>query len=392
MPHIRQRQIEQIFKKRLKISRVVLLNGARQTGKSFFVRELLADSKIEVKYLSLDTANQYALAIQSPTQFLNQRDSADQVLAIDEAQKSPMLFNAVKEIVDINTRPGQFVLLGSTEFSHRTNIMESLTGRASPLTMYPFNVAEIKHLPLQSQLRFDVKAKPRVTLTDVLQYFERGGLPGIFSVRENDVRMQLLFDWIDLTVNRDLFQIKGTRFVPALARQVLEAVAQLDDSSATEVGRRLRISTQTATKYLSALQALFVVHEIPVFPGSTGKNQYVICDCGLGRALGATKQNILRAWFLNEILSQATYRGERFHTNVFTYRGSKGGRIDFVLKLKEEIIATCLFAFENLSYQDFEIMRAFKSKNSKAKLIALAPVGSAIRNDKIDVLPYEFIV
>lgn len=230
------------------------------------------------------------------------------------------------------------------------------------------------------------------SLNDVLQYLERGGLPGIFSIRENDTRLQLCFDWIELTVNRDLFQIRGTRFIPAVARQILESVAKLDDTSATEIGRQLRISTQKVTTYLSALKALFVVNEVPPFIGSTGKSQFVICDCGIAKALEATQQNLLRTWFLNEILSQATYRGERFHTQVFTFRGSKGGRIDFVLKLKDQIVAVRLFPFEKITYQDLEILRAFKVKNLDAELLAFAPVTTGIRLDDVVLLPYQSIV
>src|SRR5437016_14495132 len=88
---------------------VVLLHGARQTGKSTLIRHL-AENAYPSQYVTLDDAVSLAAARQDPAGFLS---SIDGPVAIDEVQRAPELFVAIKALVDRNRRPGRFLLSGS---------------------------------------------------------------------------------------------------------------------------------------------------------------------------------------------------------------------------------------------------------------------------------------
>ncbi len=97
----------------------------------------LIPEKINRLYKTLDLASVKNFAAENPDTFVRDVENG-QLLIIDEAQKVPALFDSVKAVVDEQRRPGQFILLGSTEFSKLTNIRESLTGKASRLRIFPY--------------------------------------------------------------------------------------------------------------------------------------------------------------------------------------------------------------------------------------------------------------
>lgn len=387
MPHSRSRHLEELFFKRLKSNAVVALNGARQVGKSFLAREILKKHIRNSHYVTLDNPANLEMASTNPSSFLRQHPPSD-LLIIDEAQKVPMLFGAIKEIVDLNRTPQQFLLLGSTEFSHRTKIKESLTGRATYLRLFPFNLAETKHLPLSKSL---FNQTLRVTRTETLKYLERGGMPGIFAVRDFETRQGFLNDWIQLTLERDLLVIQGkSQISPIFARRILQHIATQRDTSDSEIAKATRISIKTAQRYLSLLEALFVVSQIPVCLESTGRAQYVLCDCGIAHALGAPLLNKLRTWSHLELTSNLSNRSELLSSQLETYRGPKGGRIDFIFKGSTgQRTAILILPEEKFIQQDLEILKSFVSRFPDVRAVALAPVLKTIKLDKIEILPWE---
>lgn len=119
---------------------VVLLNGARQTGKTTLVRSLVKDLS-GAQYFSLDDAAVLAAASGDPPGFVA---AADRLMVIDEVQKVPELLPAIKLSVDRDRRPGRFLLTGSAHVLMLPKISESLAGRMEILTLWPFSQGEIE--------------------------------------------------------------------------------------------------------------------------------------------------------------------------------------------------------------------------------------------------------
>ena len=126
---------------RLKFARVVTLQGPRQCGKSTLTREWVTQWVKGSSYRTLDRLSDQEFARDNPESFLAQSEKAP-LQIVDEAQKAPPLFDAIKAQVDENPRPGQFLLLGSTEFSRETQIRENLTGRISRQRLFTLTGAE----------------------------------------------------------------------------------------------------------------------------------------------------------------------------------------------------------------------------------------------------------
>ena len=104
-------------------TRVVLVNGPRQCGKTTLVRQLGGD----MRYITLDDPNMAALAQQDPVGLIRQLDRA----IIDEVQRAPQLMLALKMAVDEDQRPGRFLLTGSANVLALPPSPLQGTGRAS---------------------------------------------------------------------------------------------------------------------------------------------------------------------------------------------------------------------------------------------------------------------
>src|SRR5882757_5511309 len=119
-----QRHLESQLRSALADTPVVLLNGARQTGKTTLVKQVANGRK--ATYLTLDDAATHAAATADPTGFVRGHDG---LLVIDEVQKAPQLLPAIKHAVDVKRKAGRFLLTGSANVLSLPKVSESLAGR-----------------------------------------------------------------------------------------------------------------------------------------------------------------------------------------------------------------------------------------------------------------------
>src|SRR5216683_1894459 len=123
-------------------TRVVVLNGARQTGKSTLARIVAAAFPgSELRYL--DEAPVRAAAQADPSLFVRH----DGLLVIDEVQRAPDLFLAIKHEADTDPRPGRFLLTGSARLPGLHDIPDLLPGRAETIELSPLSQGEIDRSP-----------------------------------------------------------------------------------------------------------------------------------------------------------------------------------------------------------------------------------------------------
>lgn len=130
------RFLEPTLRRALATFPVVLVTGARQTGKTTLLRERLRGSHA---YVSLERPDVRARALADPVAFLREAGSP---LVLDEIQHAPALLHFVKDAVDEDRRPGRWVLTGSQTFSLMQGVTQTLAGRVATLVLDPFSRAE----------------------------------------------------------------------------------------------------------------------------------------------------------------------------------------------------------------------------------------------------------
>ena len=127
-----KRNITSNLKDALADTPVVLLNGARQTGKSTLV-QWLSENKHPAKYITMDDSNILSAAISDPAGFLA---GYQESLIIDEIQRAPELFLAIKSLVDKKRKPGQFLLTGSANVLLLPKLADTLAGRMEIISLW----------------------------------------------------------------------------------------------------------------------------------------------------------------------------------------------------------------------------------------------------------------
>ena len=113
-----EREMTERFKRLSNTRKVVLITGARQVGKSTFVKSIKEEAR---KYITLDDLNLRELAINDPKLFLMNNQGP---LIIDEVQYAPNLFSYIKMDVDNSDEKGKYWLTGSQKFELMKNVSE----------------------------------------------------------------------------------------------------------------------------------------------------------------------------------------------------------------------------------------------------------------------------
>lgn len=390
MPHDRKRYLLPIIAKKLRFSPVVSIQGARQTGKSFLARELLGSSSRSLEYVTFDRGADRAFASKNPEAFILQHSEAHP-LVIDEAQKVPEVFDAVKYSVDSDRRPGRFLLLGSTEFSHLHKIRESLTGRMTRARLYPFTLRESLQLPLQNtEASFFIENKGPVARKELVRFLSGGGLPGIFAIRSAEERSSLLSDWIDLAVERDIHQIPKIRADSTVARRILEGIARLEHPDEAAISRFCGRDARLVKRHIQLLKELFILEELQAHPSGTGKAIYFICDVGLAANLGASFERQLYTWLVLEMLSKRAYLDQR-DRSFFYYRNSKGAIVELLEERAGKVSALKLLSEERFDIRQLSLLRSVGQKIKNSKCFALGATRASLKDEKIEIYPWESV-
>src|SRR3990167_9117395 len=279
---------------------VVLLNGPRQAGKSTLAQEV-AWHKHPARYLTLDDATTLAAARNDPQGFLAGFVGP---VVIDEIQRAPELFLAIKTQVDRDRRPGRFLLTGSADVLLLPHLAESLAGRMEILTLWPFSQGEIE----KNQEGFiDAVFSPaipqqhsRFQRSEWIQKVLRGGFPEVLG-RQTESRQAAWFGSYITTILqrdvRDITHIEGLTALPRLFALLAARAASLINFS--EISRTSTIPQSTLKRYMTILETTFLLQTLPAWSGNLSKRlvkapKLVIGDTGLmSYLLGLNEERLL---------------------------------------------------------------------------------------------------
>lgn len=244
----RQQHIEALTAA-LKRSRVVLLVGPRQCGKTTLARQIVPEDSI--KYFDLEDPVDLA-RLEEPMTAL---EPLRGLVVIDEVQRRPDLFPVLRVLVDRRNAPARFLVLGSASGDLQRQSSESLAGRVEQLTLSGFNVREL-----------DSNAEPRLWL--------RGGFPLSYLAHNNVDSGTWRNNFIQTLLERDLPQW-GVR-VPAMAlRRFWTMLAHYHGQTwnAAEPARALSVSQSTTRRYLDLLTDAYMIRQLQPYHANIGKRQ-----------------------------------------------------------------------------------------------------------------------
>lgn len=383
---------------------VVVLSGMRQTGKSTLLERLPELSKR--RYISFDDLNSLEAARLDPQGILTTKEP----VTIDEAQKFPEILSVIKREVDKNRKPGRFILSGSANFLLLKNIAESLAGRAVYLTLYPFNRREILGLSrrkpvlacfLEKGVFPEKKFKP-LTWGEIVT----GGMPTVClgqvkqpnvwfrgyeqTYLERDIRS--LSQVADLISFRHLLQLVSLRNAKVL--------------NISELARDAKLTVMTTTRYLSLMEASFVLFRLYPYLGNRSSRlikspKIYISDTGLAAYLSGVKKTDTHEPLRGALLEN--YVLQNLQSIISTYLPearlgywSVQGRfeVDFILEIGRQTVAIEVKYSSRIGESDLSGLNAYlgSAKNCLGGILAYNGTEIIKLKNKLWAIPIGLLV
>lgn len=361
---------------------VVLLNGARQAGKSTLAT-WVASGPHPATYLSFDDARTLAAARGDAAGFV---DGFAGPVVLDEIQKAVDLLPAIKRSVDCDRRPGRFLLTGSADVLMLPRVSESLAGRMEILTLWPLSQGEIDGrreafvdacfgaAPLNEPVETD--PWPRL-----VERMLRGGYPEVVS-RGADLQRDRWFDSYLTTLLqreiRDLAQVESLTALPRLLAVLAARATGLVNFA--ELSRSTTIPQTTLKRYVALLDLTFIIETLPAWAANLSQRlikspKLLLTDSGLlGHLLGLTADALLARRELAGPLLETFVAMElrkqigwsRTRPRMFHLRTTAGREVDLVLEARGgAVVGIEVKASATVDAGDFKALRLLADATGK---------------------------
>lgn len=351
-----KRIADRMLQERLAASGAVLIEGPKWCGKT---RTALENSKSHLFMQDPDRAVSYLKAADIKPSLLLQGETPR---LLDEWQTAPVLWDAVRFMVDQRGKPGQFILTGSAV--PKDNVVQHTgTGRISRLMMRPMSLYESLESNGSVSLRalFDGQTEidnfSPLTIEQIAFAIVRGGWPASIGESE-DIALRHAIDYVEAVINADVSRVDGIEKNPVRVRALLRSLSRNISTLATI--RTIRadialgdadesISEKTISQYLGALDRIFVTENLPAWnPALRSKSairtspKRLFVDPSIAAAvMRLTPSRLLDDFnyfgFLFESLCDRDLRiyAEAIDGQVFHYRDGSGLEADAVIALND---------------------------------------------------------
>jgi hypothetical protein len=345
------RTLEKTIRSAMKTFPAVLVTGPRQSGKTTLLKERFGRSH---RFISLEDPDLRRLIEEDPRGFL--RENPPPVI-LDEIQYIPQLLHYIKSGIDLDRRPGQWLLSGSQSFPLMQGVSQSLSGRVAVLSLLPLSLGESRELggnpaDLESILKGlfykstrMARTKPHPPPTPLENWILRGGYPEIRLDPEVD-RQIWMAGYIQTYLERDVRQMVNIgdlntfhRFLRLMAARTGQILNMSD------LARDVGMSVPTIKKWISILEASYQIFLLPPHFNNLGKRvikspKVYFLDTGIASYLmglhaeeplkrGPMMGPLFETLVVSEWVKAFYHRGER--PELYYWRSKTGLEVDLLI-------------------------------------------------------------
>lgn len=322
---------------------IIGIMGPRQSGKSTLAKMAFPNKK----YITLDDQNYRQMAISNPKDFLKAFPDG---LVIDEVQKVPEIFNAVKSLVDENEyETGKYILTGSSQFKLKTNMSDSLAGRIGTIKLLPFSSKELNQAELLPHNFYD--------------FILKGNYPPLYDPKRHFKPSTWFENYIDSYLDLDIAEQINFNNLSTFKKFIqICALSSGNQISVDAISRNVGVSAPTIKNWLSMLENSFIIHFLEPDTNNLGKNlvkssKLYFVDTGLlchllriktkeDLLLSNHKGAIVETMAVAELLKNRINQGQK--PNLTYFRDLKGFEVDTIANWNHS------FAVEIKSNEDTE--------------------------------------
>lgn len=400
---------------------VILVTGARQTGKSTLLEYINNSSNKKINYVTLDNMIERANAIEDPENFLRLHEAP---LIIDEFQYAPNLLSYIKIQVD-EARKNEifgdgtevktmYYLTGSQVFQTMKNVSESLAGRIGILELNPLSTREINKLKEDCFIP-DInilKKKEKLEYEPLGKIFDRiikGSYPILYNGQENNLE-NFYSAYIKTYIERDIRElinikdeVKFLKFISAVAARTGQ------EYNANDIGNDVGIDNKTVDEWMSILRNTFLVYFLQPYSNNAvsrviKRPKIYFMDTGLACYLAgyldsrtleksAYSGQIFETYVVSEIIKSYTNNSRDPRMHLYYYRDSNSKEIDLLVIHENNIYPVEIKKGANPgkeAIKNFNVVEKFELNSPNGVVICLSKEIHAL-NEKNYLVPIEYI-
>lgn len=369
------RFVESCLTEALTDTPVVLIHGPRQCGKTTLAQQV--GEARGYRYFSFDDTVALAAAQADPAGFV---DDLPERAILDEIQRAPGLFTAIKAAVDRRRTPGRYILTGSANVLLLPRLADSLAGRMEIVRLHPLAQSELAGRAggfLEGLFAGNFKTRTYDRLgTGLIQRVAAGGYPAALARATPRRRTAWYRDYIEMLVQRDvrdLARIGALETLPRLLTLAAGQTARLLNVS--DLAGPFQLSRPTIRDYVTLLERVFLLE--PLSPWHSNRLSRLIKtpklhlgDTGVACALlgfdaealardRATFGQLLETFVYQELRRQASWHDASIAFHHF--RDKDGAEVDIVLERgARELAGIEVKAGATVTAADFRGLRKLK--------------------------------
>jgi len=357
-------------------SPVVVITGARQTGKTTLVRA--AEALENHSYVSVDEIDIYEQSREDPDGLILRGSH----MVIDEVQRSPELLLAIKRAVDERRTAGRFVLTGSANLLLLQRVSETLAGRAVYMTLRPFTRLELLGMGESGTWGefFQVARENWPDLVgarlgpeqDWMDLARRGGYPTpAYHMSSAEDRDRWFAGYTAAYVERDVQNLSSIEHLPDFRRLMRGCCLRLGNiMNQADLARDIGIAPSTAQRYLNLLEASYQLIKLPTYAVNRTKRltkspKLYWSDTALALHLAGDpepREAHLENLVVNDLLA---WRDAQVKPpEILYWRTSKGAEVDFVIEQGQKLLAIEVKASRKVTHKDARHLRTFLDEYS----------------------------
>ena len=246
---------------------VILINGARQTGKSTLCKNIVKEGAFQGNFVTMDDPATLLAAQKDPLGFLE--DLGKHVI-IDEVQRTPELFLPIKKLVDDDRKGRRIILTGSADVMMLPKVGDSLAGRIEIHNLWPLSQVEIEGKKsnflatlINTEKRFSAS---NITWIEIAKKMRLGGYPESIDRSSPSRRNKWFSDYITAILQkdiRDLTNIEGLTEIPNILKLIATRVGSTINMS--DISRLSGVKHTTLKRYVTLLEHIFLIVHVPAW-------------------------------------------------------------------------------------------------------------------------------
>jgi len=366
-----QRYIANPIIEALKDTPVIVINGARQTGKSTLCRQLVEEGNFDGQIMTMDDPTTLTAAQVDPLGFL--QDLSPHAI-IDEVQRAPELFLSIKKLIDENRKGRRLILTGSADVMVLPQVADSLAGRIEIHNLWPLSQTEIvgkRSRFLNTLVESEGPFRSyKHNWKDIIEAVQTGGYPEALQ-RESEARKAKWFEsYIGAVLQKDirnLANIEGLTQIPNILQLIGTRIGSTVNFS--DIARLSVVKNTTLQRYMALLEHVFLILKIPAWiPNIEGQfvksPKVFLNDTGLlchlrGESVDSLIANrttagaFLENFIVMEIIKQLSWSGlflKPYHFSIHS-----GAEVDLVLEdRKKQLYGIEIKSTASVSQNDFK--------------------------------------